>query len=486
MTCETGPVATIPYSEFLERVRRHRPSELLPALAATAVQFFEQENWTADRVRLPWAIGAAAKASIVAGNEYRSSGVSDKDVFEICAAYNALNNPLTNKADDVSGTVGAFLVRIGHEQFPYQQSFSEEISRLGALFDGLDALGTEILNTALIERLLGCSLADFVGAGFVLAVGARSNAGFFDPEWAPLWEGPSSINGQFSMDIVRQVFQEHFLTTFADVRTTAKKLEQADLSLRHHEFNPLVSRPFVTLPDGRHIAPQPHFVFQRLSPSALYYAGVDALSKVEANAFTRDMGVVFQEYVGRQLRSMPGAVVLPEIVYDDSQRSVDWFVVFDDVLVLVEAKSTRLSHLARMGGNQLKEDIERCLGKAYAQVARTEELLSQGHSAFTDIPGDRPRIAIVATLEPYWAANTPFVGRFLPAPAIPTTVASMRAIEHLVDVVAVLGGPQPLVDIVTDEERRTWNLENALPNIEAPRNRILDEAWSRYPFPEDG
>jgi hypothetical protein len=62
----------------------------------------------------------------------------------------------------------------------------------------------------------------------------------------------------------------------------------------------------------------------------------------------------------------------------------------------------------------------------------------------------------------------------------------MRAIEHLVDVVAVLGGPQPLVDIVTDEERRTWNLENALPNIEAPRNRILDEAWSRYPFPEDG
>jgi hypothetical protein len=478
-------VALITYTDFSQRVRRHRPSELLPALAATAVQFFERDTWTADRVRLPWAIAAAAKASIVAGNEYRSSGVSDKDVFEICAAYNALDSPLTNKADDVSGTVGAFLVRIGHEQFTYQQSFFEEISRLGALFDGLDALETEILNTALIERLLGCSLADFVGAGFVLAIGAKSNAGFFDPEWAPLWEGPNSINGQFSMDIVRQVFQEHFLTTFEDVRTTAKKLEQADLSLRHHEFNPLLSRPFVTLPDGRHIAPQPHFVFQRLSPSALYYAGVEALGKVEANAFTRDMGVVFQEYVGRQLRSMPGAVVLPEIVYDDSQRSVDWFVVFDDVLVLVEVKSTRLSHLARMGGNQLKEDIERCLGKAYTQVARTEELLSRGHSAFTDIPVDRPRIAIVATLEPYWAANTPFVGRFLPEPAIPTTVASMRAIEQLVDVVTVLGGPQPLVDIVTDEDRRTWNLENALPNIDVPRNRILDKAWSRYPFPED-
>jgi hypothetical protein len=116
-----------------------------------------------------------------------------------------------------------------------------------------------------------------------------------------------------------------------------------------------------------------------------------------------------------------------------------------------------------MGGNQLKEDIERCTGKAYAQVARTEELLTQGHSAFADIPTDRPRIAIIATLEPYWAANTTFVGKFLPDPVIPTTVASVRAIEHLVDVVTVLGGPQPLIDIVTDEELRTWNLENALP-----------------------
>lgn len=297
--------------------------------------------------------------------------------------------------------------------------------------------------------------------------------------------GAGSINDQFSMDIVRQVFQDHFLTTFADVRAMAKTLEQGDQSLRHHEFNPLVSRPFVTLPDGRHIAPQPHLVFQRLSPSSLYYAGVDALSEVEANAFTRDVGVVFQEYVGRQLRLMPGAVVLPEIVYDDSQRSVDWIVIFDEVVVLVEAKSTRLSHLARMGGNQLKQDIERCVGKAFAQVARTDELLSQGHSAFRDIPVDRPRIAIVATLEPYWAANTPFVGKFLPSPAIPTTVASIRAIERLVDVAAALGGPQPLVEIVADEERRTWNLENALPNIEVPGNRLLEEAWSRFPFQKE-
>lgn len=477
-------MAPITYTDFLQRVRRHRPSELLPALATTAVEFFERETWTKDRVRLPWAIAAAAKASIVAGNEYRSAGVAAKDVYEICAAYNELDTPLSRRDDDVSGTVGAFLVRIGHEQFTYQQSYFEEISRLGALFDGIDSLKTEVLNSELIERLLGHSLRDFVGAGFVIAIGARSNAGFFDPEWAPLWEGPQAIHAHFSMEIVRQVFHEHFLTTFADVRAVAEASEQADPTLRHHEFNPLVSRPFVTLADGRHLAPQPHFVFQRLSPSALYYAGVGTLGKKDAEAFTRDVGVVFQEYVGRQLRLMPGATVLPEITYDESQRSVDWFVVFDELVLLVEAKSTRLSHPARMGANKLKDDIDRSVGKAYSQVAKSDQLITQGHKAFADIPTDRPRIALVVTLEPYWAANTPFLGKFLPQPAIATSVASVRAVEHLVDVIATLDGPQPLIDIVNDAERSAWNLENALPSIEVRKNPILTEAWDRYPFPE--
>ncbi len=50
------------------------------------------------------------------------------------AAYNAWDSPLTNRADDVS------------------ELFS-------ALFDGLDASETEVLDSALIERLLGRILA---------------------------------------------------------------------------------------------------------------------------------------------------------------------------------------------------------------------------------------------------------------------------------------------------------------------------------------
>ena len=471
------------YSDFLQRVRRHRPSDLLIALADTSIRLFDQEVWIADRVRLPWAIAAAAKASILAGNEHRTPGVTDKDVIQICAAYNALDTPLAHDPNDASETVGAFLVRTSYEQFPYQQSHFEEISRLGALFDAVEELKTEILDRALIERVLGVPLEKFVLAGFVFATSAQANTGFFDPKWPALREGVHAIDRQFPIDTVRQVFEEQFLADFEQIRADAKKTEQPDMRLRHHEFNPLVSRPFVTLPDGRHIAPQPHFVFQRLSPSALYYAAVDVLDTEQANAFTRDIGLVCQDYVGRQLGLIPNAIVLPEIGYDDDQLSVDWFVVLDDLVLLVEVKSTRMSHLARMGGNKLKGDINRSLGKAYKQVRRTHDLLAAGHAAFAEIPTDRPRIAIIVTLKPYWAANSPFIAEFLPEPTIPTSVASVRALERLVDVLRTVGGPDPLLKVLDDPDRRMWNLENALPEIEMTKNPLLDAAWNRFPFP---
>jgi hypothetical protein len=473
------------YSDFLQRVRRHRPSDLLIALAVTSVQFFEQESWIADRVRLPWAIAAAAKASIVAGNEHRKPGVTDRDVIEICQVYNGLDASLAHEPTEMSETVGAFLVRTSYEQFSYQQSHFEEISRLGALFENLAELDTEILDHALVGRVLGCPLEQFVMAGFVLATSAQANSGFFDPDWPALREGPNAIDRHFPIEIVRQVFEQQFLADFDQIRAAAKQAEQRDLRLRPHEFNPLVSRPFVTLPDGRHIAPQPHFVFQRLSAAALYYAAVETLDAEQANAFTRDIGLVCEDYVGRQLRLIPNATVLPEIRFGDDQLSVDWFVIFDELVVLIEVKSTRMSQLARMGGQRLKQDIERSLGKASKQVRRTHELLSQGHPAFAEIPTDRPRIAIIVTLEPYWAANSPFIAEFLPMPTIPTSVSSVRTLERLVDGLRTAGGPELLLDVLHDPDRRTWNLENALPDLETPKNPILDAAWNRFPFPTD-
>ena len=61
-------------------------------------------------------------------------------------------------------------------------------------------------------------------------------------------------------------------------------------------------------------------------------------------------------------------------------------------------------------------------------------------------------------------------------------VVSIGTLEHLVGVLAQLGSPEVLVDIMDDEERRTWELESTLPKIEVPDNPIREEAWMRFPF----
>lgn len=450
------------------------------ALAATSLRLFERDAWTADRVRLPWAIAAAAKASLVAGNEHRRPGVSEKDVAAICRAYNALNSALTPDPATTTETLGAFLVRTSFEQFPYQQSYFEEICRLSALFENIDQLETKLLDHALIEHILGCTIEDWTVGGFILATSTQANTGFFDPEWPAVQE---AIDPYFSAEKLRAIFETHFLTDIRRLRCEAAAAQQADDRLRHHEFNPLTSRPFVTLPDGRFIAPQPHFVFQKLAPSALYYAGLASLGAADAGRFSEDFGLIFEDYVGRQLALIPNASVLPEIGYDDGKLSVDWFVIFDELVVLVEAKATRLTALARIGADQLAQDVKRCLGKAFDQIAATNDLLSARHPAFSQIPADRPRIGVAVTLEPYWAANSPFLAEFLPEPPIPTTVASARAFEHLVNALRTIGGPNPLLTVLEDPDRRTWNLENALPDAPTERNPLLDAAWKRLPFP---
>ncbi|QYX77743.1 hypothetical protein [Streptomyces akebiae] len=58
------------------------------------------------------------------------------------------------------------------------------------------------------------------------------------------------------------------------------------------------------------------------------------------------------EYVGRQLRLIPDAEVIGEITYQVKRNwflSVDWIVVLDDLVLLVEVKSRMPTEGARLG-----------------------------------------------------------------------------------------------------------------------------------------
>jgi hypothetical protein len=164
-------------------------------------------------------------------------------------------------------------------------------------------------------------------------------------------------------------------------------------------------------------------------------------------------------------------------------------VVFDDVVVLVEAKTTRLTASARLGTSTLAEDLNRTLGEAFQQIERSLSLIRDGHPAFAAVPQDRAFLGLVVTLEPYWNANSDEARSLVasPAPSVPTIVASSREVERWVADHLESGGGATLLRIANDPEVRTWNLELALPdrgNPGRPRNPLLEDAWRHLPWRE--
>src|SRR5207248_11801060 len=95
------------WDDFVQRVRRHRPSELLAAIAATNISVAPDGMWQPSDGGpfFPWALAVAARESIRAGNEHRASGLTQRDLAHICGMYHNLYDPVVEDEDGVAALV---------------------------------------------------------------------------------------------------------------------------------------------------------------------------------------------------------------------------------------------------------------------------------------------------------------------------------------------------------------------------------------------
>ena len=225
----------------------------------------------------------------------------------------------------------------------------------------------------------------------------------------------------------------------------------------------------------------PRLLHWKASTPGIYYEGV----RRWGDAFARDLGKVFEAYVGRLLRLFPSARVEPEVLYgrNRDQKSVDWFVITDECVMLVEAKSTRPTEAVRTGGPGAVDDLKRMFGKAIGQLNKSAGLVRSGALAFAHIPNDRPLVGIVATLENFHVVNSPFTAGWLPECDIPWRVCAASELEDLSSVADV--SPSRLyLDAVTDAARPGHSLSSALPGHTRGPNSVIDEAWDTLPWKE--
>ncbi len=457
---------------------------MVPLVDALGEQYADRSRWM-DRGLPPWVLAEIARVSLVHGTEFNRSTATVDDVLDCAQAYLAITDRDLHR--QTPGAVGDFLLRTAGEQLVYRQAVFHDLARSVAVFQRPPNPDrpAQVMLEGWDRKTFGCSLGDYLNAAFLLHVGALKNSGMFDPAWidAPQFV---EIREHLPASLMHELFARHFVadrdTLIATQREVQEKLGRPDSAYRRFGFNPLTKYPVVSGIGDRWYMPVPHLLIRKASPIGVFFAGLDAFG----GAFANDLGASFEAYIGDNLRELNGEVT-PEIEYGplkQRKRSVDWIVVFDECVLLVEVKSTRPTEEIRWGGPAAAEKITDLLDKGVSQLGKTAELISDRHPDITGIPADRPILGLLGTMEPFSVVNTPFVATALSQSSIPYRVASAEEIEGLVRLNAEDIGAQ-LRTYLEDPERNGHSIKPLLENRELGRNRLLDEAWESIRWPGD-
>ncbi|MGW3652459.1 hypothetical protein [Streptomyces sp. NPDC000878] len=482
--------------EYVQRVRRHPPSSLLPLIAQVSSLVPTKADWQQASVKLnrhprvgvlyrPWAFADAAWVSLTRGNEYRQRLAAADDLEEILAQYLALDDVYRHLP--VGDRLAGYLLRVAGQQFTWQEDdFSELARSLALLVQTEPTKPLKALVTGWERDVLGCPLSDYVGLGQLLFTVAIHRQGRFDLDSVP--ENELAVFKELtSRDAVEAVLERHFATGAEEARARAAGgLTSSDPRMRRYTANPLRSRPLVRGFGCDYLIPVTPAVLGKVSPMGLYYTGMDHFGRGSKafEMFAGDLGELFEHYVGRHLRLLPDAEVHHEIVYGKGggKRSVDWIVVLPGLVLLLDAKSARPTAGLRLGPQQtFGEELNKKLGKAIGeQIPRTAKLIRDRHPKFAHIPHDRPMFGIVMTMEPYHLVNTPEFRHVLPSTDVPTVVASANELEDAV-VATTPSLEEAILARIEQPPPAGWSLR-ALADGRPVINPILDEAWALYPW----
>ncbi|WP_104046068.1 hypothetical protein [Arthrobacter sp. ZGTC412] len=462
---------------YVQQVRRYAPSKLVPLVAHLGSTFKAGETRiTIDRTTVtPWALADIARVSLVHGNEHRNSPIGLPELLECVESYNELDDP--DLAAQKPGAPANLFLRLASEQLVYNLPPMATIARSVAMLTQTTPSNTpRVMRAGWSEDLLGGSVADYVGTGFLLYTACGPNSGLFDLSWLDD-ENALGLDQYMPLGTIRGIVRTQFMATSEEFKRQ-NAFQYHPGPYRRFSYNPLLNAPAISEVAERLLIPVAPMIIRKVSPQGIYYAGVGRWG----NSFAEDMGDLFEQYVGRQLTLIPNAVVYPEITYgSDGKKTIDWFVILDSVVLLVEVKSVRPTDPVRMATDRSSREMSRMLGKAFHQLNTTSRLLDRGQPELVDIPTSLPRVGLVITMEDFHVVNSPFIRPFYRTDVgIPALVVSITELEWAVTLRRPLDSF--LLDLVHDPDSQGWSVRSKFGSEEVKPNSVIEQAWNAHPF----
>lgn len=479
-TRQSRPVS---YNKLRRRVREHRTTDVLVAIARVNADLMAAEFGQAPALPLPnvvtsFGLAGVARTALVGGQDRFGKPVTVPDLIEMCSIYGNVKDPAVSERPGAT-RLRSLMNHMAYEQFGHQFSAMESIGRTVVLLGDHAAAMPTAPSAVDWEAGLGVTLEHFIRIGFAMHVAAASNGGVISREVLKL----AHVAPMFTpatADLALAVVDRWFAATPEKLKATGAAEETR--GVEKWSLSPLVARPIVALPDGRYVMPWPRLVIDKVTPAGLYFVGLELFGK----GFPDALGAMFERYGGTQLGLLEHAEVHPEIVYGKPERkTVDHFIITPETVVLVEVKSARPIRATRLGEPTGDEDTANKLGHAYEQIERTARMIRNGHPAVASIPSDRPLLGLVVTLEPFHLVNTDlFYGDVLTKPSIPTVIASSHELEG---VVAGLRGAadvgRRLLESLEADRPGGVRITDACEGLADAPNPLLGEAWERFSQP---
>ena len=182
--------------------------------------------------------------------------------------------------------------------------------------------------------------------------------------------------------------------------------------LRIFDPLPLGETP-VVVHDGKAYCPSVALLRRRMTRGLfhMFLRGLEGLGDgKESGSFLSYMGPVFEDYVDTLLRRVfpreSGRYVGPDFLDSPAlpgSKKCDGVIVYEDSVVLLEAKATLLPLSVWRAGNTdvLTEKIDHILGKSARQFDRTIRLIEEGHLRVKGVDPSRIEsyLPLVVTLE---------------------------------------------------------------------------------------